>query len=105
VGVEIPISMRSVSSALRGELGASCYLVQCVWPLCRSRGIRGKKSAPRVGWEVLVKSHRSAHGRFTECPGQRLSADNLGYDMLNFILPGRLLLYLTLPFLCFELGK
>jgi hypothetical protein len=33
-----------------------CVLVICVWPLCGSGGIRGKKSTPSVGWDVLVKS-------------------------------------------------
>jgi hypothetical protein len=59
VGVGIPISVRSGSSALRGELGASCSLgLVCVAPL-RLGGLRGKKSTPSIGWEVPVKSHRS----------------------------------------------
>jgi hypothetical protein len=64
-------------------------------------GLRGKKSTPSIGWEVLVKSHRLASGSCTERMGQRIRVDNLGYDMLNFILHGRLLLYLTLSFLYF----
>jgi hypothetical protein len=32
------------------------FLVSCVWPLCGSGGLRGKKSTPSIGWEVSVKS-------------------------------------------------
>jgi hypothetical protein len=32
----------------------------------RLGGIRGKKSTPSIGWEVLVKSQRSASGSCTE---------------------------------------
>ena len=38
----------------------------CVWPLCGSRGRRGKKSTPSIGWEVPVKSRRSASGSYKE---------------------------------------
>jgi hypothetical protein len=62
VGVGIPSSVRSGSSALRGELGASRNLwIVCVAPL-RLGGLRGKKSTPSIGWEVPVKSRRSAAG-------------------------------------------
>jgi hypothetical protein len=32
----------------------------------RLGGLRGKKSTPSIGWEVPVKSHRSASGSCTE---------------------------------------
>jgi hypothetical protein len=52
VGVGIPSSKRSGSSALRGELGARRNLwIVCVAPL-RLGGLRGKKSTPSIGWEV-----------------------------------------------------
>jgi hypothetical protein len=66
VGVGIPSSERSGSSALRGELGARRNLwIVCVAPL-RLGGLRGKKSTPSIGWEVPVKSRRSASGSCTE---------------------------------------
>jgi hypothetical protein len=67
VGVGIPSSERSGSSALRGELGARRNLwIVCVAPL-RLGGLRGKKSTPSIGWEVPVKSRRSASGSCMEC--------------------------------------
>jgi hypothetical protein len=66
VGVGIPSSERSGSSALRGKLGASRNLwIVCVAPLGLG-GLRGKKSTPSIGWEVPVKSRRSARGSCTE---------------------------------------
>jgi hypothetical protein len=66
VGVGIPSSERSGSSALGGELGARRNLwIVCTAPL-RLGGLRGKKSTPSIGWEVLVKSRRSASGSCTE---------------------------------------
>jgi hypothetical protein len=66
VGVGIPISERSGSSALRGELGARRNLwIVCVAPL-RLGGLRGKKSTPSIGWEVPVRSRRSTSGSCTE---------------------------------------
>jgi hypothetical protein len=38
----------------------------CVAPL-QLRGLRGKKSTPSVGWEVLVRSHQSISGSWMEC--------------------------------------
>jgi hypothetical protein len=37
-------------------------------------GIRGKKSTPRIRWEVPVKSCRSERGSFTECARHQLRA-------------------------------
>jgi hypothetical protein len=66
VGVGLPSSERSGSSALRGELGARQNLwIVCVAPL-RLGGLRGKKSTPSIGWEVPVRSRRSASGSGTE---------------------------------------
>ena len=60
VGVGIPSSERSGSSALQGELGARQNLwIVSVAPL-QLRGLRGKKSTPSNGWEVPVKSRWSA---------------------------------------------
>ena len=66
VGVEIPSSERSGSSALQGELGArqNLWLV-CVAPLWL-KGLRGKKSTPSIGWEVPVRSRRLASGSCME---------------------------------------
>jgi hypothetical protein len=71
VGVGISSSKRSGSSALRGELGARQNLwIVCVAPL-RLGGLRGKKSTPSIGWEVLVRSRRLAIGSCME-HGQHL---------------------------------
>ena len=43
----------------------------CVAPL-QLGGIRGKKSTPSIGWEVQVKSHRSASGSCPEHAGCQL---------------------------------
>jgi hypothetical protein len=40
--------------------------IVCMAPL-QLRGLRGKKSDPKVGWEVPVRSHRLASGSWTEC--------------------------------------
>jgi hypothetical protein len=66
VGVGIPSSERSGSSALQGKLGARRISLDSVWPLCQLRGLRGKKSTPRIGWEVPVKSRWSASGSCME---------------------------------------
>jgi hypothetical protein len=58
----------------------------------------GKKSTPSIGWEVPMKSHRSERGNCMECVGQRLRADDLGYNVHALFLHGRLLLTL-----CFQL--
>jgi hypothetical protein len=39
--------------------------IVCVAPL-RLGGLRGKKSTPSIGWEVPVRSHRSASGSWME---------------------------------------
>ena len=58
VGVGTPSSERSGSSVVRSELGASGNLwIVCVAPLWLG-GLRGKKSTPNIGWEVLVKSRQ-----------------------------------------------
>jgi hypothetical protein len=70
VGVGIPSSERSGSSALQARLGASRNLwIVCVAPL-RLGGLRGKKSTPSIGWEVPVKSRWSASGSCTKCVGR-----------------------------------
>jgi hypothetical protein len=66
-----------------------------------ARGLRGKKSTPSVGWEVLVKSHQSTSGSFMEHVEQRLGAVDFGIRYASFILHGRLLIYLTLSFMYF----
>jgi hypothetical protein len=38
------------------------------------RGLRGKKSNPSVGWEVLVKSHRSTSRSCSKRAGHQLRA-------------------------------
>jgi hypothetical protein len=38
-----PDQVMSGSSTLRGDLGASCSLVLCVWPLCSSGGSGGRR--------------------------------------------------------------
>jgi hypothetical protein len=76
----------------------------CVAPL-QLGGLRGKKSTPSIGWEVPVKSHRSASGSCTERAGQRLRAVTLGYGTLAFILHGRLLLTLRFHFCTFNCVK
>jgi hypothetical protein len=45
-----------------------------------------------------MKSHRSASGNCIECVGQRLRADDMGYNAHALILHGRLLFTL-----CFQL--
>jgi hypothetical protein len=42
---------------------------ECVAPL-RLGGLRGKKSTPSIGWEVLVKSRRLVGGSCTEHAGR-----------------------------------
>jgi hypothetical protein len=69
------------------------------------RGLRGKKSTPSVGWEVLVKSHRSTSGSCMERVGQRLRVVTLGYGMHAFILHGRLLLTLRFHLCTFNCVK
>jgi hypothetical protein len=89
VGVGIPSSVRSGSSALRGELGASRNLwIVCVAPL-RLGGLRGKKSTPSIGWEVPVKSRWSASGSCTERAGHH-SERAIRQRYALFILYGRL---------------
>jgi hypothetical protein len=39
--------------------------IVCMAPL-RLGGLRGKKSTPSIGWEVPVRSHRSASGIWME---------------------------------------
>jgi hypothetical protein len=39
--------------------------IMCVAHL-RLEGLRGKKSTPRIGWEVPVRSHRLASRSWTE---------------------------------------
>ena len=56
---------RSGSLTLRGNLGAIRTIWIGVAPL-QLGGIRGKKSTPSIGWEVPVKSRRSASGSCTE---------------------------------------
>jgi len=63
VRVGIPSLRESGDSTLRDKLGARGFMVVCVSPLCGSRGIRGKKSTPSVGWSVPVRSQRLAGGR------------------------------------------
>jgi hypothetical protein len=89
VGVGIPNSVRSGSSALRG----SWELVVLWFSVCgpfAAWGIRGKKSTPSIGWEVPVKSHLLERGRCIGA-GQRLRANDLGYDTHSLILHGRLI--------------
>jgi hypothetical protein len=64
VRVGIPSLERSDRSALRGDLGArrNLWLV-CMAPLWLE-GLRGKKSTPRIGWEVLVRSRQLVSGSF-----------------------------------------
>jgi hypothetical protein len=76
----------------------------CVAPLWLG-GLRGKKSTPSIGWEVPVKSHRSASGSCTERAGQQLRAGDLGYGTLPLFLHGRLLVYFTLLVLYFNWVK
>jgi hypothetical protein len=76
----------------------------CVAPF-RLGGLRGKKSTPSIGWEVLVKSHRSTSGSSMERARQRLRADDLGYDTHALILHGILLLTLHFQFCTFNCVK
>jgi len=43
--------------------------IVCMAPLWLG-GLKGKKSTPSIGWEVLVVSHRLASGNCMECVGQ-----------------------------------
>ena len=56
------------------ELEFSMVLV-CMAPL-QLGGLRGKKSTPNIGWEVLVKSRRSTSESFTERAGHHLERVN-----------------------------
>jgi hypothetical protein len=52
----------------------------------RLGGLRGKKSTPSIGWEVPVKSHRSASGSCTERTGLQLRAgDQATVRFLHFV--------------------
>jgi hypothetical protein len=56
----------SGSSTLRGELGAILFSgFVCVAPL-RLGGLKGEKSTPSVGWEVLLRSHGLASRSWTK---------------------------------------
>jgi hypothetical protein len=61
----------------------------------RLGGLRGKKSTPSIGWEVPVKSRRSASGSCTERVG-RHSERAIRQRYALFILYGRIVLGLML---------
>jgi hypothetical protein len=90
---------------MQGDMGANCSLVQCVWPLYGSGGLRGKNITPSVGWEVPMKSHQSASWSCTERVGQRLREDDLGYNTPSSIQHGRLLFTLRFHLCTFECVK
>jgi hypothetical protein len=64
VRVGIPSLRESGGSNLQEKLGARGFLVSCVCvsPLWLG-GLKGKKSTPSIGWEVLVKSQQLASER------------------------------------------
>jgi hypothetical protein len=76
----------------------------CVAPL-QLGGIRGKKSTPSVGWEVPVKSHRSASGSGWSMRDNDSGAVTLGYGTHAFILNGRLILILHFHLCTFNCVK
>jgi hypothetical protein len=53
----MPNSIGSGSSTLRGELVARIFF-GCVCGPFAAGGLRGKKSTPSIGWEVLVRYSR-----------------------------------------------
>ena len=70
----------------------------CVCGPFAAQGAQGKKSTPSVGWEVPVKSHRSASGSWMERTRDNDSElSHLATVRMCLFLNGRLIL-----FLCFH---
>jgi hypothetical protein len=68
---------------------ASWELVDSLVSVCGpfvAGGLRGKKSTPSIGWEVLVKSRRSASGSCMERTGLQLRVgDQAMVCFLHFV--------------------